>query len=213
MKSRITTIFLLFLSTFLVSILPFLIKNRSSYAMENQCLSCTSNKCCYSSCPTCYSKCDSDKICVENNQTGFCSCQTPTPTPTQQAPVPTATPTSGAGGGGGGGGGGPTATPTPTSTPAPQCKPNPGYVDWGTCQHAGQCPSSTSSVSCTAEGRCRYSGNLKPCPSSSCPSYWVPGGWSCARTPNEVTAPQIDVNPGNLIQDYSDPDRYHVQGH
>jgi hypothetical protein len=145
----------------------------------------------------CYTNDDCDCGYCCNKLTGQCStctsnpCPTSTPTPTpipggNPTSTPTPTPTSG-GGGGGGGTGGATATPTPTSTPAPQCAPNPGSVSWGSCRTTSDCPASTSSVSCSG-GTCVYSGNLKPCPSASCPSRWVPGGWSCSQTPNAVSA-------------------------
>jgi hypothetical protein len=154
-----------------------------------QCGSCTSQMCCYSSCEGCYRTCASTQTCQRITNSTFCDCTGPTPTPTPIPggnPTSTPTPTSG-GGGGGGGTGGATATPTPTSTPAPQCAPNPGSVSWGSCRTTSDCPASTSNVSCSGD-RCVYSDNLQPCPSASCPSRWVPGGWSCSQTPNAVSA-------------------------
>ena len=135
-------------------------------------------------------------VCVRNG--------TPTPTPQGNPATPTPPPI---GGGGGGGGSNITPTETPAPTWDPNCVANPGTVVSGSCTVASDCSSSTSSVSCV-DGRCHYTGNLVSCPAgSSCPSYWVPGGWGCTAPRNTLSDLQVQINPNNE----SDNDRYDVK--
>ncbi len=154
----------------------------------------------------CGGACEEWQKCKSSASGNYCdndaSCG---PTPTKaKAATPTPVPI--------GGGGGGSTNITPTNTPAPtwdpNCVANPGTVVAGNgCTTASDCPSSTSSISCV-NGQCHYTGNLKSCPSgSSCPSYWVPGGWGCSAPQNTLSNLQVQINPNNE----SDNDRYDVK--
>jgi len=153
----------------------------------------------------CGGACESWEKCVSGSSGNYCSTDASCgPTPTQPAkPTPTPAPI---GGGGGGANITPTETPAPTWDPA--CVANPGTVVAGNgCTVASDCPSSTSNIACV-NGQCQYTGNLVSCPvGSSCPSYWVPGGWSCSAPQNTLSDLQVQVNPNNE----SDNDRYDVR--
>ncbi len=164
-----------------------------------------------SACVACVAGCGSCgsgyRCSIDENDCGSCvldsACgNTPTPTPPARN-TPTPVPI---GGGGGGADITPTETPAPTWDPA--CVANPGTVVAGNgCTVASDCPSSTSSIACV-NGQCQYTGNLVSCPvGSSCPSYWVPGGWGCSAPQNTLSDLQVQVNPNNE----SDNDRYDVR--
>ena len=178
---------------FLFLIFNFLFSSRT---LAQTCSSCTSSNCCGS-------VCSAEQYC-KTFAPGECGCidlpaNTPTPTPPQQNPTPTPTPS-------GGGGATPTPTPTATPTPNPACVPNPGCVYYGSCTTVSQCTGSTSTVSCV-NNQCKYCDNLVPCPNATCPTFWVPGGWSCSQNRNTISVSSIQINPNNVTNP-NDGDRY-----
>ena len=182
-------IFILFLST-------------STIALSADCTSCTSSNCCGP-------PCSANQYCkiYTPGSSPECGCtenQNPTATPTDR-PInpPTNTPPAGSPPPGA------TATPTPppgaTSTPGPTnaCVANPGSVIFGTCSNVSQCGSAgASSVSCT-NNQCVYSGNLKACPNNTCPSFWVPDGFSCTGNSAYITNPDVSIDANTLSVSFS----------
>ena len=181
-----------------IFILFLFISTTISYA----CDSCTNSDCCHDNC-------SANQYCkiYTPGSSPECGCtenQNPTATPTDR-PInpPTNTPPAGSPPPGA------TATPTPppgaTSTPGPTnaCVANPGSVIFGTCSNVSQCGSAgASSVSCT-NNQCVYSGNLKACPNNTCPSFWVPDGFSCTGNSAYITNPDVSIDANTLSVSFS----------